>query len=118
VARRPPGAVLAHIGLDRNRQRRTHRLTQLAGNAAFLAVRIPPQCVQPPVAVGLRRLLLRVLDRDVVAEKVAERDAETLPQLPQRERLECFLDLLHEPNLQAPPTDPSRSRPGRLPRRS
>src|SRR6516164_9911017 len=38
VAGRPPAAVLARLGLDRDRERRADRFTQLAGDAALLTV--------------------------------------------------------------------------------
>src|SRR5260370_23511140 len=43
VARRAPAAVVARLGLDRDRQRRADRLAQFAGDAALLAVRVAPQ---------------------------------------------------------------------------
>src|SRR5207302_2489021 len=45
VARRAPAAVLARLGLDRDRQCRTDRLAQLAGDAALLAVWVAPERV-------------------------------------------------------------------------
>src|SRR5688500_434438 len=42
VARRPPRAVLARLGVDGDRLRRADRLAELAGDAALLAVRIAP----------------------------------------------------------------------------
>src|SRR5690348_1215016 len=43
VARRAAAAVSAGLGLDRDRQGRADRLSQLAGDAALLAVGIAPQ---------------------------------------------------------------------------
>src|SRR5713226_10486073 len=43
VARRAAAAVLARLGLDRDRQRRADRLAQFAGDAAFLAVWVAAQ---------------------------------------------------------------------------
>src|SRR5688572_24013255 len=65
VASRAARAVGGDVGLDRDRERRAHRLAQLAGDAAFLAVRITTLCVQATVARRLRGLLLRILHGDV-----------------------------------------------------
>jgi hypothetical protein len=43
VARRAAAAVLARLGLDGDRQRRADRLAELAGDAAFFAIRIASQ---------------------------------------------------------------------------
>src|SRR5688572_32917139 len=40
VARGATGAVSALLRVDRDRERRTHRFAQLAGDAAFLSVRV------------------------------------------------------------------------------
>ena len=45
VARGPAAAVLARLGLDGDRLRRADRLAQLAGDAAFLAIRVAAQRV-------------------------------------------------------------------------
>ena len=78
-------AVLARLGLDRDRQRRAHRLAQLAGDAALLAVGIAAQRVQTAEARRLRRLLLRVLDRELAREEVAPGQAHALQQLDEQE---------------------------------
>src|SRR4029079_8266968 len=56
-------AVGALLGLDVDRERRAHRLAQLARDAALLAVRIAAQRVQAAEARALRRPLLRALAR-------------------------------------------------------
>src|SRR5436853_5863134 len=61
VARRPSGAVIALLGLNRDRQRGAYRLAQLAGDAALFAVGIAAQRVQSPEARAHRRLLFRIL---------------------------------------------------------
>src|SRR5439155_23986959 len=45
VARRPSGAVIALLGLNRDRERRAHCLAQLAGDAALFAVGVAAQRV-------------------------------------------------------------------------
>src|SRR6185295_10367000 len=64
VARRASRAIVAAIRLDRDRERRTHSLAQLAGDAALLAVRVAAQGVQAAEARRLRRLLLGKADRE------------------------------------------------------
>src|SRR5690606_38072073 len=73
VARGPAGAVGALLGVDGDRQRRAHRLAELARDAALLAVGVAAQRVQPAEARRLRRLLHRVHQRVLRAEQVAER---------------------------------------------
>src|SRR3954462_13044830 len=63
IARRAPAAVLARLGLDRDRKRRADRLAQFAGNAALLAVRIAAQHVLAAEARADRVLLVRIIDR-------------------------------------------------------
>ena len=67
VARGAARAVVRDVGLDGDRQRRAHRLAQLAGDAALLAVRIAAQRMQAAEARRLRRLLFRVVDRELAA---------------------------------------------------
>src|ERR1700752_4405305 len=64
VARRAPAAVLARLGLDRDRQRWADRLAQLAGDAALFAVGVPAQHVLAAEARAQRTLLVGVVDRD------------------------------------------------------
>src|SRR5258706_12066165 len=47
VARGAARAVLALLALDGDGERGAHRLAQLAGDAAFLSIRIPAQRVHP-----------------------------------------------------------------------
>src|SRR5439155_22595498 len=61
VARRAAAAVLARLGLDRDRQRRADRLAQLAGNAALLAVGVAAQHVLAAKARAQRTLLVGVI---------------------------------------------------------
>src|SRR6478736_1660788 len=63
VARRAARAVLARFRVDGDRQGRAHRLAQLAGYAAFLAVRVAAQRMQAAETRRLRQLLVRVVDR-------------------------------------------------------
>src|SRR5882757_1925885 len=64
VARRAARAVVAHLALDRDRQRRAHGLAELAGDAALFAVFIAAQRVQAAEARRQRRLLFGELHRD------------------------------------------------------
>jgi hypothetical protein len=88
VARGAPRAIGAHIRVDGDGQRRAHRLAQLAGNAALLAIGVAAQRVQAAEAHRLRRLLVRVFQRDLAAEQRAQRHAHALQQLEERERLQ------------------------------
>src|SRR5690606_1025321 len=63
VARGAPRVVLALFGIDGDGQRRTHGLAQLAGDAAFFAVRGAAQRVPPAEARGPRARLHRVPPR-------------------------------------------------------
>src|SRR5690606_24778589 len=72
VARGAARVVLALLGVDGDRQRRAHRLAQLAGDAALLAVGIAAQRVQPAEARRLRDLLHRVHHRVLGAPQVLE----------------------------------------------
>src|ERR1700726_853625 len=63
VARRAPAALLARVGLDRDRQRRADRLAQLAGNAAFLPVGVSAQHVLAAKARAQRTLFVGVIYR-------------------------------------------------------
>jgi hypothetical protein len=70
VARGAARAVLALLGVDGDRQRRAHRLAQLAGDAAFFAVRVAAQGVQTAEAVRLG-IFLRIVHGVLAAEEVA-----------------------------------------------
>src|SRR6185437_11745555 len=69
-------------------QRRAHRLAQLAGDAALLAVRIAALRVQTAKAHGLGSLLVRVVQRDLAAKQRAQRHEQALPQLDEQECLD------------------------------
>src|SRR5499427_8544981 len=47
VACGAPRAIGRYVRIDGDAHRRAHRLAQLAGDAALLAVRIAAQCMQP-----------------------------------------------------------------------
>ena len=80
VARRAARAVGALLRLDRDRERRAHRLAELAGDAALLAVRVAPQRVQAAEARALRRLLLGELHGDLAREQVPPGEHQALPR--------------------------------------
>src|SRR4051794_35388719 len=65
VARGAPRAVVADFRFDEDRQRRAHRLAELAGDAALLAIRIPALRMQAAKARALRGLLFGELHGDL-----------------------------------------------------
>src|SRR3970282_1073158 len=84
VASRAPRAVLTDIGLDRDRKRGTNGFAKLASDAPFLAVRAEPR--------RLGGLLLGVLHRDFLGEKILEGQAQALEKLRHQEG---FYETLH-----------------------
>src|SRR5512141_419443 len=94
VARGAARAVGALLRFDRDRERRAYGLAQLARDAALLAVGIAAQRMQAAKTGRLRRVLLRILHRDLAREHVAPGDGEPLHQLEQEEGLEEFADFL------------------------
>src|SRR5262249_39992111 len=88
VARGAARPVLPLLRLDMDGERRTHRLAQLAGDAALLAVRVAAQRMQAAEARTLRRLLLRELHRDLAREEMPAGEEQAAPQLEQEERTE------------------------------
>src|SRR4249920_1634982 len=92
VARGPARAVVALLGLDRDRERRAHRLAELARDAALLAVRVAAQRVQAAEARRQRRLLFRELDRDLARPEMPARQGHALEELAEHEAREEALD--------------------------
>src|SRR5206468_4600196 len=88
VARRPAAPVLARLGLDGDRQCRTHRLAQLARYAALLAIGIAAQRMLATEARALRGFLVGVVDRRLRLEEVLQRERVRLEEFPEREGLE------------------------------
>ena len=78
----------ADFGLDRDRERRADGLAELAGDAALLAVRVAAQRVQAAEARRLRRLLFRVVQRDLAPEEIPHGDRESPQELGEEQRLE------------------------------
>src|SRR3546814_8659580 len=76
VTRRAARAVIARLGLDRDRLRRAHRFAQLARDAAFLAVRIAPQHMLAAETGRQRVLLERIVDRRLRLEEIFEREGD------------------------------------------
>src|SRR3954454_17306423 len=72
VPRGAAAAVGAGLGLDRDGQGRADRLAELAGDAAFLAVGIPPQSMLAAEPWADRSPLIGVVDRDPFLEEIAE----------------------------------------------
>src|SRR5260370_29183850 len=61
VARRAPAAVVARLGLDRDRQCGADRLAQLARDAALLAIGIAPQGMFTAKSDADRSLLIGIV---------------------------------------------------------
>src|SRR5690242_10132706 len=85
VARGAPGPVVALLALDRDRERRAHRLAELARDAALLAVGVAAQRMEAAHAGARRRLLLRVHHGDLPGEHEASREPEALQELHEHE---------------------------------
>ena len=86
------GATLAvaraRCRVDGDRQRRAHRLAQLAGDAALFAVGVATQRMQAAEAVRLGDVLHRVAHRVLGLEHVAHGQAHALEQLDEQQALE------------------------------
>src|SRR5690606_21716856 len=85
IARGAAAAVLARFGVDRDRLRRADRLTKLAGDAAFLAVRVAAERMFAAEAGGKRPLLVRVVERRFRRKEVFHAEAEALEEIDQEE---------------------------------
>src|SRR5690606_41156163 len=92
VTRGAAAAVLALLRVDGDRQGRAHRLAQLAGDAALLAVGIAAQRMDAAEARRLRRLLHRVHQRVLGLEQVLEGQTHALQQLDEQQALEVRND--------------------------
>ena len=66
-------AVIALLGLYRDRQRRADGFTQFAGDAPFFAIGITPQCMKSTEPRGFGGLLLWILNRKLLPEEVTPR---------------------------------------------
>ena len=96
VTRGAACAVLALLGIDRDRERRTHRFAQLAGDAAFFAVRVTPQCMQAAETIRLRNFFHRITHRVLGFEHIFHGQAQTTEQLDQQQAFEVVGDAIHE----------------------
>src|SRR5690606_28918719 len=85
VARGPAAAVLARLGVDGDRLRRADGLAKLAGDAAFLAVRVAAQRMFAAEAGGKRPLLVRVVERRFRGKEVFHAEAEALEEIDEQE---------------------------------
>src|SRR3989338_2237792 len=94
VTRGAARAVGAHPRFDRDRPRPAHRLAQLAGNAALLAVGIAAQGVQAAEPRAHRRALLRILHRELAHEQMTPGHHESLQQLIEQECIQITFDRL------------------------
>jgi hypothetical protein len=86
VVRRVPSFALLRLDLDRHG--RAHRLAQLAGDAAFLAVGIAALGVQAAESWRLGRFLFRELHRDLAREQELAGERHALDQLGEQEGIE------------------------------
>jgi len=68
IAGGAPAAILALLRINGNGQRRTDRLTEFAGDTAFLAIGIATQCVQTPEPMALGGQFLRITDGNLGPE--------------------------------------------------
>src|SRR6516225_3645749 len=92
VTRRPPTAILAGLGLDRDRECRTYRLAQLAGDAALLTVGVTPQRVLAAKAGAERTPFEWVVDRDRAFEHVAQGQRQPRQQLAEQQAAGATLE--------------------------
>src|SRR5690606_5138734 len=95
VSRGATGTVLARRRIDGDRQRRAHRLAQLAGDAALFPVGVAAQRVQPAEARRLRRLLHRVHQRVLGTEQVLQRQPQPPEHLQQQQAAQPRYELAH-----------------------
>src|SRR5262249_17751731 len=86
VGRPPRAAAPPRSRLDGDGLRWTDRLAQLAGDAAFLSVRIAPQRKLAAKAGGERPLLKRIVQRCLRLEEVAQHQEECGYELSQKNR--------------------------------
>src|SRR5690606_13202183 len=100
VAGGAPGAVLAHVGLDVDGERRADGLAELAGDAALFPVRVAPQGVQAAEARAHGRLFLGELHRDLAREEVAPGERHAAQKLEEQEAAEEFDEARHRQRLQ------------------
>src|SRR5271163_981846 len=87
IASRAPGAVVASRSrLDRDRLGRTDRLAQFAGDAALFAVGIAAERVLAAKARAQRRLFVRIVQRRLRLEHVANRQRERCQEFAEEQR--------------------------------
>src|SRR3546814_12240108 len=72
VTRGAATAVRALFGIDGDRQRRSNRLAQFAGDATLFAIGIAAQRLQAAETYRLRVLIERVVDRLLGRERVLQ----------------------------------------------
>src|SRR5690349_2152099 len=93
VTRRAARAVVGNIRFDGDGERGAHGLAQLAGDAAFFAVRVATQRMQPTEARRLRGLLFRVVHRELARPQLLPGNPKATEQLPQGK---CLEDVAHD----------------------
>jgi hypothetical protein len=84
VARRASATVLARLGLDGDGLGRADGLAKLAGDAALLAVRIAAQHVLAAKARAQGPFFVRIVQRHLGLEEVAQRQRHAREQLLQQ----------------------------------
>src|SRR5213594_3940808 len=87
---------------------RTGNFTQVAAHTPLCPVIVPQQAERPPVGIGDRSLLPRILEGDRSVEHVPEGDLHRIPDLVEESRVTQFLDVC--PDLHAPPLSLTPSR--------
>src|SRR5690606_35809150 len=92
VARGAAAAVLARFALDRDGERRAHRLAQLAGDAALFPVGIAAQRMLAPESRRDRVPLERIVDRRLGLEEILQGQRVSLEEFPQRKRFDELCD--------------------------
>src|SRR5258708_27367880 len=95
VAGRSSAAVVARLGLDRDRERRADRLAQFARDAPLLADRIAAQRVLATKARAQHALLVGVVERRLGLEHVAEGQPQARQQLRQEQASGTSIEKRH-----------------------
>src|ERR1700730_7292481 len=99
VARGAAAAVVARLGLDGDRECRTDRLAELAGDAALLAIGVAPERVLAAKARAERPLLVGIVHRRRRLEHVSEGERQPRDQLPEQDRPRAAIEKGHDRSL-------------------
>src|SRR5579885_286374 len=99
IARRPPAAVGARLGLDGDGLCGTDGLAELAGDAALLAVGVAAQRVLSPEARAQGALFVGIVDRHPRTEQVFEGQPHACKQLVEQQAPARARQNRHRPTL-------------------